>query len=110
LINRRIAFEDTQLTLAAVIAKVGGLSDDRANARAVFIYRFEPQETLSDIGAKRPAGLPPKVPTIYYLDLAEGAGYFFANRFTMRNEDIIFVSNAPATGAQLSSFVNECSR
>lgn len=97
LVNRRLAFEDTQLSLADAIAKVGGLSDDRANARAAFIYRFEPSTTLADLGAPVPPGSAPTIPTIYYLDLAEAAGYFFASQFAVRNEDLIYVSNAPST-------------
>jgi polysaccharide export outer membrane protein len=97
LVNRRLAFEDSQLSLADAIAKVGGLSDDRANPRAVFIYRSESRETLAYLGATTRMELPPVVPTIYYLDLAAGAGYFFAREFSIRNEDLIYVSNAPAT-------------
>jgi len=97
LVNRRLAFEDTQLSLADAIAKVGGLSDDRANDRAVFLYRFEQKETLGKLGLQLTPDLPPTIPTIYFLDLAETAGYFFANRFPMRNEDLLYVSNAPAT-------------
>ncbi len=97
LVNRRLAFEDNHLSLADAIAKVGGLSDDRANARAVFIYRFEPRDTLLNIGARGPDALPATVPTIYYLDLAEAEGYFLASQFTMHNEDLIYVSNSPAS-------------
>ncbi len=103
LVNRRLAFEDSQLSLADAIAKVGGLSDDRANARAVFIYRFETPETLASLGASvtsngaAGSALPAKVPTVYYLDLVDPAGYFYASQYKVRNEDLIYVSNAPAT-------------
>ena len=97
LVNRRLAFEDSHLSLADAIAKVGGLSDDRANARAVFIYRFEPRDTVVNIGVAAGPELPDTIPTIYYLDLAEAAGYFFASQFVVRNEDLIYVSNAPST-------------
>jgi polysaccharide export outer membrane protein len=97
LVNRRLAFEDTRLSLADAIAKVGGLSDDRANSRAVFIYRYEPQAVVASLATTGTEDLPATVPTIYYLDLAEAAGYFYASTFVMRNEDIIYVSNAPST-------------
>ena len=97
LVNRRLAFEDSHLSLADAIAKVGGLSDDRANARAVFIYRFERRKTIENLTHTEDPALPDGVPTIYYLDLAEAAGYFFASQFPVRNEDLIYVSNAPAT-------------
>ena len=37
------------------------------------------------------------MPTIYMTDLRDPAGYFYASRFMMRPEDVIFVSNAPDT-------------
>ncbi len=97
LVNRRLPFEDSYLSLADAIAKVGGLSDDRANARAVFIYRGEDRDTLIGFGATATPGLAAVVPTVYYLDLIEPSGYFMATKFGVRNEDLIYVSNAPAT-------------
>ncbi len=96
-VNRRLPFEDSRITMAGAIAKVGGLSDDRANARAVFLYRFELRSTLAELGVVIPPGTPARVPTVYYLDLSDPAGYFYANQFSMRDEDLIFVSNAPST-------------
>jgi polysaccharide export outer membrane protein len=103
LVNRRLAFEDNHLSLADGIAKVGGLSDDRANARAVFVYRFEPRGTIVSFGGALPPNAPPVIPTVYYLDLADAAGYFFATQFSMRDEDLIYVSNSPYT--DLSKFL-----
>ena len=97
LVNRRLPFEDSHLSLADAIAKVGGLSDDRANDRAVFIYRLEPKTTVERLTTPSTTNLPEGVPTIYYLDLAEPSGYFYASGFPVRNEDLIYVSNAPAT-------------
>ncbi len=96
-VNRRVAFEDSRLTMAGALAKVGGLADDRANARAVFLYRFEPRGTLGDIGVPVTPSTAPLVPTVYFVDLVDPAGYFYANEFMMRNDDLIFVSNSPST-------------
>ena len=90
LVNRRFAFDDTHLSLADALAKAGGLEDDRANAQAIFVYRFEP------VASKAPA---PEMatPTIYMLDLTDPGGYFYANKFRIHNEDTLFVSNSPST-------------
>jgi len=96
-VNRRVAFEDSRLSLAGAIAKVGGLSDDRANARAAFIYRFERRAALTSIGMQMKPDTPAVVPTVYYTDLSDPAGYFHANQFSMRDDDLIFVSNSPST-------------
>jgi polysaccharide export outer membrane protein len=97
LVNRRLPFEDSHLSIADAIAKVGGISDDRANARAVFVYRFEPRDVLAKVGALGPADLPDRIATVYYLDMAEGGGYFLASKFPVRDEDLIYVSNSPST-------------
>ena len=86
-IDRRFTFGSENITLADALAKSGGLEDDRANARALFLYRQAPY-------GGRIAGV---VPTIYLLDLRDPHGYFYAGRFMMRPEDVIFVSNSPSS-------------
>ncbi len=97
LLDRRISFQDSKLNLADALARSGGLEDDRANAKAVFIYRFEDPATLSALGLSPPGPASRPVPTIYLVDLSDPRGLFYASRFTMRSEDTIFVSNAPET-------------
>ncbi len=97
LVNRRQSFDDIKLSLADAIAKVGGLSDDRANAQAVFVYRFEARTTLTALGVATTAVMPATIPTIYTLDLTQPTGYFDAQKFMIRNEDLVFVSNSPST-------------
>ncbi len=105
LLNKRVPFEDTKLSLADALAKVGGLADDRANPKAVFLYRFEPHATLSAImGDALAADLPALVPTVFAADLSRPDGFFLASRMMMRREDVVFVSNAPA--AELAKFLS----
>ncbi|RFB75515.1 polysaccharide biosynthesis/export family protein [Methylovirgula sp. 4M-Z18] len=94
-VNRRFAFEDTELTLADAIGKAGGLNDDRAHAQAIFVYRTEPRSTLTALGI--PSDAPAQVPTIYSVDLSDPSGYFRASKFYMRDRDILFVSNSPSS-------------
>jgi polysaccharide export outer membrane protein len=98
LIDRRIPFSDYKINLADAMAKAGGLQDGLAHVKGVFVYRQEPRETVMSYGLN-PQGtpLPPRVPTIYALDLSQPAGFFHAQSFAMRNEDVVYVSNAPAT-------------
>ncbi len=87
-LDRRIAFGGDRITLADALAKAGGLEDDRANARACFVYRLRHEPNgRTDI----------TMPTIYLTDLRDPAGYFYASKFMMQPEDVIFVSNAPDT-------------
>ena len=104
LLNKRVPFEDTKLSLADALAKVGGLEDDRANPKAVFLYRFEPHATVAAItGEALAAALPPLVPTVFAVDLSRPDGFFLASRLMMHREDVVFVSNAPS--AELSKFL-----
>ena len=94
-LDRRIAFGGDRITLADALAKAGGLEDDRANARACFIYRLQHGQ---DEGLKK------ALPTIYLTDLHDPVGYFYASKFVMHPEDVIFVSNAPET--DIAKFLN----
>ena len=87
-IDRRLEFGSEHLTLADALAQAGGLEDDRANARAVFLYRDKATPAVN--------GSAP-MPTVYLLDLRDPKGLFYAGRFAMRPEDVLFVSNSPST-------------
>jgi polysaccharide export outer membrane protein len=94
--NRRFVFEEENLTLADGVAKAGGLLDSRADASAVFLYRMVPKQMLARAGVDVSKFLEPNVPTIFRVDLSKADGFFIANSFHMLDQDIIFVSNAPA--------------
>lgn len=74
---REIPFETATVSLAEAIARAGGPSDARADPSAVFVFRDDPQ-----------------TPTIYRLDLLRPSGYFLAQRFPMRDKDLIYVANS----------------
>ncbi len=99
-LDRRFPFGDSRLTLADALAKAGGLQDDRANARAVFLYRTETKSALEAMGIDVASSLPAAVPTIYAIDLTDPGGFFLSNRIDMHNGDTIYVSNAPITDVQ----------
>jgi polysaccharide biosynthesis/export protein len=99
-----INFEGTGITLAQAIARVGGLQDNRANIKGLFIFRFEDPVALppaSRIGAPlTPEG---KVPVIYRIDMSNPSTFFLLQTFPVNNRDILYVSNAPI--ADLQKFV-----
>lgn len=96
-LNRRFPFEESQLSLTDALGKAGGLADDRANARAVFIYRFETRAALAALNVNVPDTMPEQIPTVYLLDLSDPGGFFVASRMAMRPQDLLYVSNAPST-------------
>ncbi|MDR3473764.1 MAG: polysaccharide export protein [Devosia sp.] len=102
-VDRRLPFQDSRITLADALGRAGGMIDQQANARGVFVFRYEPRATVAALGVADAASLPPMVPTVYTLDLTEPASFFHASRFWIHNEDVLYVANAPAT--DLSKFL-----
>lgn len=103
--SAEVPFEGTGITLAQALGRMGGLRDDRADVRGVFIFRLEnPSALLPELVAKARPTIDGKVPVIYRLDLGDPAGFFIAQGFPILNHDVVYVSNAPA--ADLQKFVN----
>lgn len=100
-----IPFEGTGISLSQAIGRMGGLRDERANPRGVFIFRLEDPSAL-DPALVASARMTPdgKIPVIYRVNLSDPASFFIAQGFPVRNHDVIYVSSAPV--ADLQKFVN----
>lgn len=99
-LNQELNFEGTGLTLAQAMGRVGGLQDQRANPRGVFIFRYEDPATLEP--GRLPIALSQdgRVPTIYHVDMKKPESFFLAQNFQVRDKDILYVSNAPLADVQ----------
>ena len=96
--NAEIPFEATGLTLAQALGRVGGLRDDRANVRGVFIFRLENPAAIDPAIALTARRTPDgRIPVIYRIDLSNPATFFVAQDFPIRNKDVLYVSSAPLT-------------
>lgn len=103
--NEELDFEAQGITLAQALARAGGLQDSRANARGVFVFRFEDPSAFGlPTDAKLATTPDGKIPVIYKVDLKDPATFFVAQGFPMRDKDVMYVSNAPA--AELQKFLN----
>lgn len=98
-LNRRVAFEDRQLSLADALARAGGLQDDRADATSVFLFREERGATLRRMGFQV-GDTEQGIPTIYRADLSGAGMMFLTRRFPIRPNDMIYVSTAASTELQ----------
>ena len=87
-----IAFDSDQLTLIEALSRAGGPTDDRADATGVFIFRYEARADGSG-----------EQPVIYRLNLLQPQGYFAAQRFQMREKDVLLIANAKSN--QIGKFV-----
>ena len=102
--NEEMNFEAQGISLAQALARAGGLEDSRADAKGVFIFRFESPAAM-DLAGKTVRMTPEgKIPVIYRLNLKDPATFFVAQSFPVQNKDVLYVSNAPA--AELQKFLN----
>lgn len=93
--NEEIPFEAQGISLAQALARSGGLHDNRADARGVFIFRFE-DEKLLDLKTPPARTADGTVPVVYQVDLRDPASFFVTQNFPVQNRDVIYVANAPA--------------
>ena len=91
----QVPFESQTLSALEGIAQVGGLNAGTADPTGVFVFRNEPQEVAAQVlgrndlvGAQR---------MVYVLDLTQPNGMFMARDFAIRDEDTIYVTEAPFT-------------
>jgi polysaccharide export outer membrane protein len=101
--NDEIPFEAQGISLAQALARSGGLNDNRADARGVFVFRFE-DEKLVDNKDPSVQSANGKVPVVYEIDLRDPAAFFVTQNFPIQNHDVVYVSNSP--GAEFKKFLS----
>ncbi len=91
----RVQFESQTLSAVEALAQVGGLLTASSDPTGVFVLRNEPGEIANRVlgrndlvGAQR---------FVYLLDLTEPNGLFKARDFVIRDEDTVYVTEAPLT-------------
>jgi polysaccharide export outer membrane protein len=91
----RVPFESQVISAVEAIAQVGGLLATSADPTGVFVFRNEPAEIANQVlgrtdlvGAQR---------MVYVLDLTEPNGMFMARDFVIRDQDTLYVTEAPFT-------------
>lgn len=103
--NAEIDFEAQGITLAQALARAGGLRDNQADARGLFIFRFEDADAVaapdSVALARTPEG---RVPVIYQLDMKKPQAFLVAQNFPVKDRDVIYIANAPS--AELQKFLS----
>lgn len=97
--NQQMKFSTKGITLAEAIGKMGGLLDNRSDARGIFVFRYLPFSELDleqqHIWEARGYGVGIDVPTVYQVDLLDPKSLFLVQRFPIQDRDIVYVSNAP---------------
>jgi polysaccharide export outer membrane protein len=95
-----IPFGASDLNLLEAVSKASGLSDIRADASGVFMFRFE-KRPVAERFAREPVNVRGDiVPVIYRLNLKDPNQYFFAQSIVMQDRDVIYVADATTVALQ----------
>jgi len=84
-------FDYKGLSLAEALARSGGLDDNRADPKSVYLFRYERPDIARVIGIPSDQ---PVVPVIYQADLSDPQNLFLIEGVPMRDKDLIYVANA----------------
>lgn len=90
--QNRVPFETQTISAIEAIATVGGLNPNLADPTGVFVIRTEAPEVASRV-LGQPFTTPQRV--AYVIDLTRPGGIFTAKEFQIRDEDTVYVTEAP---------------
>lgn len=79
-----VIFPRPRLTLAEAVAISGGANPNAGDAGAIFVFRYVPQANGAEVA------------TVYHLNMMHPGAYLLAQRFVMRDRDVLYVGNARA--------------
>ena len=79
-----VVFNAANESLAEAIATVGGTNPNLGDPKAIFVFRV-----LSDEPGKEHS-------VVYHINMMKTGSYFLAQRFAMRDKDILYIGNARA--------------
>jgi polysaccharide export outer membrane protein len=92
--NENFEFDDQDITLSQALARSAGLTDERADPQGVFLLRFEPRALAAQLAHRAMSQSADLVPVVYRFDFRNMQSYFLAQRFAMKDGDILYVANA----------------
>ncbi|HDR0626214.1 polysaccharide biosynthesis/export family protein [Pasteurella multocida] len=97
--NKQVKFSANGLTLAEGIGEMGGLLDNRADPKGVFVFRYISFNKLSlaeqTKWKARGYDNDMEIPTVYSVNLQNPKALFWLQRFPIQDKDVVYVSNAP---------------
>jgi len=80
----QVPFGRSATSLAEAVATGGGVNPNLGDPAAVFVFRY----VTSDDGKTRPF--------VYHINMMRTGSYFLAQRFAMRDKDVVYIGNARA--------------
>lgn len=89
----RVAFDTQDLSALEALAQVGGLQSLSSDPTGIFVLRRERQDIARDVMGR--ADLQGDQRMIYLLNLTAPNGLFIARDFVIRDDDTVYVTEAP---------------
>lgn len=80
----QIVFNAPRLSLVEAVAQAGGANPNAGDPRAIFVFRLISSQEGTE------------VPTVYHFNMMEASSYILAQRFAMRDKDVLYIGNAEA--------------
>jgi polysaccharide biosynthesis/export protein len=80
----QLPFTKSAMSLAEAIATAGGINSNMGDPAAIFVFRY-----VTDGDGKLQ-------PVVYHLNMMQTRSFFLAQRFVMRDKDVLYFGNAQA--------------
>ena len=78
----QVAFPRSSVTLAEAMATAGGVNPGSGDPAAIFLFRYIKDDEGND------------TPVVYHVNMMNAGSYFLAQRFAMRDKDVLYFGNA----------------
>ena len=91
----KVPFETQTVSAIEALATVGGLSSNLADPTGIFVFRDEPAAIANNVLGRTDLVGPQRM--VYLLDLTSANGVFVARDFEIRDQDTVYVTEAPYT-------------
>ncbi|MEO0387222.1 MAG: polysaccharide biosynthesis/export family protein [Pseudomonadota bacterium] len=89
----RVPFPQGRISVVEALAEVGGLNFNLSDPKGVFIFRREHRDIANRVTGR--GDLTEAEPFAYIIDLTKPEGIFIAREFQVRDEDTLYVTEAP---------------
>lgn len=80
----QVPFRRSSVSLAEAIATAGGANPNLGDPAAIFLFRY-----VRNAEGK-------ELPRVYHINMMQTGAYFIAQKFTMRDKDVLYFGNAAA--------------
>ena len=89
----RVPFPRADINVVEALAEVGGLNGNVSDPTGIFVFRRETAEIANRVTGRN--DLREGEPFAYVIDLTKPSGIFIAKEFQIRDDDTIYITEAP---------------